>query len=357
MSERLVWADAARTGACGLVVLVHVNIHTRPGLETWWPLGFLGVPLFSLAVPTFMTLAGYFAEGSGAGELPGKGRSTGRALRLVLPFFVWNVLTLGALVAEGLRPDSPAVALDILTGTWQLYFVFALLQLLVLHRYLRGRAAKGWMLVLATAATASVYGSSDLLLWRFHGGDDGSFERVAEKLFLCWTVFFFAGVWLKRHPETFESPTRKSLAVSLVALAAFYALYLLELRLEEARFAYNPRKQILLGGLPFQVLGPVLLLALLRALDRSGRAQGLLSRLASSGADTYGIYLSHAAVLVGVFAAARTLGLTTSRGFEAPVLALVTWMLSQGLVRLTRRLAPGWLRLALIGEAGAPGQA
>ena len=347
MRERLVWADAARTIACGLVVLVHVNIYTRAGLEMWWPLGFFGVPLFSIAVPTFMLLAGYFAEGAGS---HGPGGSPRKVLRLVLPFIVWNLLTLAALAAEGLHMGAGSVVLHALTGTWQLYFIFALLQLAVLHRFLRGRTGDRRVLILAIAASTAIYGLSDLTLWKFQGADDGAFEMLVEKIFLCWTIFFFLGIWLRRHPEAFEVLTRR-LPIFLLVLAAFYAIYLLELRLEEQRFAYNPRKQILLGGLPFQVLGALLFLALLRSLDRSGRARSPLGWLAFAGTDTYGIYLCHAAVLVGVFAAARTLGLTTARWIETPLLAIATWLLSQGLVRPARRLARGWLKFAVLGES------
>lgn len=349
MAERLVWADAARTLACGLVVLVHVNIYTRAGLETWWPFGFEGMPLFCLAVPAFMVLAGYFAESGGESGI------TRRALRLVLPFFVWNVLTLGALAAEGLRPDAAEIVLQILTGTWQLYFIFALLQLLVLHRILRGRA-DGRVLAVAAAATAAIYAAGDILLWRFAGADNGAFETLSEKLFVSWVVFFFAGIWLRNHPEAFDEIGRRKL-LALLALAASYALFLFELHLEDRRFGYNPRKQVLLGGLPFHVLGAVFLLAALRSLDRSGRARTVLGRLASAGTDTYGIYLSHTAVLIAVFAAARELGWTTFRGIETPLLGVATWAISLGLVRSTRRLAPGWLKFAVLGERRSDGAA
>jgi surface polysaccharide O-acyltransferase-like enzyme len=348
VTERLVWADAARTLACGLVVLVHVNIYTRAGLETWWPFGFAGMPLFCIAVPAFMVLAGYFAKSAEDGARPSSSGSARRVLRLLVPFLVWNVLTLGALCAEGLRPDAPEVVLQILTGTWQLYFIFALLQLLVIHRLVRGRADPP-ALAVAAGATVAIYALGDLLLWKVQGADNGAFETLSEKLFLSWTVFFFAGIALRRHPEAFDVLVRRK-RLALLALAASYALFLWELLLEERRFGYDPRKQVLLGGLPFHLLGAVLLLALLRNLNLSARGGGALSRLAAAGTDTYGIYLSHTAVLVAVFAAARTLSLTTFRTFETPLLFLATWALSIGLVRLTRRLAPGWLRFALLGE-------
>jgi peptidoglycan/LPS O-acetylase OafA/YrhL len=93
-----------------------------------------------------------------------------------------------------------------------------------------------------------------------------------------------------------------------------------------------------------------LALAALRALDRPGRPRRVLAGLASAGTDTYGIYLGHAAVLVGVFAGTQALGLTTARWFETPLLAAATWILSLALVRLTRRLGPRWLTFAVLGE-------
>ncbi len=352
MRERLVWADAARALACGLVVLVHVNFYTRAGLETWWPFGFTGAPLFTLAVPTFMALAGFFAERTGAGDDVLRGASGRTAFRLVLPFLAWNLLTLAALAADGLRVDAGTAVFRALTGTWQMYFIFALLQLLVLHRLLGRRAATGLALAFATGTSAAVYGLSDLILWT-RGADDGSlFGMFAEHSLPCWAVFYFLGAWLARHPAAFEHLARRNGTVA-VLVAASYGACLAELRLEEHRFGYDPLIQLLFAGFPLQVLGSVLALALLRELDLSGRARGLLARLASAGPDTFGIYLSHVAVLVGVFAAARTVGLTTARWFETPLLAITTWVLSRGLVRLTRRLAPGWLAFVVFGEASA----
>jgi surface polysaccharide O-acyltransferase-like enzyme len=325
-----------------------VNIYTRAGLETWWPFGFAGMPLFCIAVPAFMVLAGYFAKRAGDDARPSSSGSARRFLRLLVPFLVWNVLTLGALCAEGLTPDAGEVVLQVLTGTWQLYFIFALLQLLVLQRLLRGRA-DGPMLALSVAVTAATYAAGDLLLWKVEGADNGRFETLSEKLFVSWMAFFFVGIWLRRRPRVFDALGRHA-PLALAALAASYALFLFELLLEERRFGYNPRKQVLLGGLPFHVLGAVLLLAVLRNLDRSKRAHGALRRLAAAGTDTYGIYLSHTAVLVAVFAAARMLGWTTFRGIETPLLAIATWALSAGVVRAARRFAPSWLKFALLGE-------
>lgn len=258
MRERLVWADAARTLACGLVVLVHVNIYTRAGLETWWPLGFAGVPLFSVAVPTFLVLSGYFADSAGASELAPSAGSVRKPLRLVLPFLVWNLLTIAALGADGLPWNATSIALHALTGTWQLYFIFALLQLMLLHRLLGRHAATRRTLVLAIVFSVAIYAISDLVLWRFRGADDGAFELLAEKLVLCWTIFFFSGMWLRHHPGLVEGLTGRWLPVFLLALAAAYALYLTELRLEEHRFRTTRGSRSSSAACPFSSSDPCL---------------------------------------------------------------------------------------------------
>ena len=101
MAERLVWVDAARTLACGLVVLVHANIYGRAGLETWWPLGVWTVPLYSVAVPSFLVLSGYLSRSADTTST----NSDGGTARLAVPFLVSNVATSLALVAVGSRTD------------------------------------------------------------------------------------------------------------------------------------------------------------------------------------------------------------------------------------------------------------
>jgi surface polysaccharide O-acyltransferase-like enzyme len=259
------------------------------------------------------------------------------------------VATSLALVAVGSRPDLQTTVFRLLTGTWQLYFIFALLQLRLFQRLTRDRSGETRMLVLSALVTTATWALGDLLLWRTQGADAGAFEVTVERLFPCWLVFFVLGTWLRRHPGAFDAVTKR-LPLLVVAILPAWALYVLELHLEEGRFGYNPRKQILLGGLLFQVLSALLALSLLRALDRSKRARSFLLGLAAAGRHTFGIYLCHTVVLIGVFALARAARVELPGSWEVPPLAAATWVLSLGLLGLVRALAPGWLLFAAFGE-------
>ena len=60
LTTDLTWAGAARTLACALVVLVHINIYIRADITNYWPGGIVLGPIFGLAVPTFFMLSGFF---------------------------------------------------------------------------------------------------------------------------------------------------------------------------------------------------------------------------------------------------------------------------------------------------------
>lgn len=45
----------ARTLACSLVVLVHINLYIRPGMESWWPGGFFLPPSLVSPYPYFLS--------------------------------------------------------------------------------------------------------------------------------------------------------------------------------------------------------------------------------------------------------------------------------------------------------------
>lgn len=315
------WVDAARTLGCALVVLVHVNEYTRPPLRSWWPGGIQGAPLFALAVPLFMILAGMYADRArGAGLGP-------RLVRLLIPFFAWNAIMVAIWVAVGGTVTPGRIAFGMLTGQWQLYFLFALAQLVAIHWLLRrgpepraGRAAY----VAAALATTLVYLGSDLLLWTVPGGSEADIERWIGRFGPTWALFFATGVLLSHRPELFEWIGRHVRPLTAVAVVS-YAAYVAAAYAADARFGFAPRKQFLAAGLPFQAIGPVLLLAWLRRIDAQGAAPRPIAWLARTGRQTFGIYLAHAAVLMGLVAALGTTGLLDGGWREASALFVATW--------------------------------
>jgi surface polysaccharide O-acyltransferase-like enzyme len=332
-AQRLAWIEAARTINCALVVLVHVNIFTRAGAETWWPGGFYSVPLYSLAVPSFMMIAGYVVDlqresNRSAATL------TSRLARLALPFLVWNVITL-VVMRDSL--SGPNVVASLLTGTWHLYFIFALLQLLVVYASL-GRLN----LVACVAVTVLAYALLDITMWT-SGANLPVGEEVARKLFPLWIGFFAVGIWSRSFG--IARIARRSWILILSGVVAGYVLYVFELTAADGMLGYVPLKQFLLGGLPFQILGGFAMLAVIASLETTRFA----SIVAKLGRDTYGIYLSHVAIMIMLYRLLESAGLIRVRASEVPVIALITFAIAWLFVRLVRRIP--FASRVLLGEA------
>jgi surface polysaccharide O-acyltransferase-like enzyme len=338
---------AARTVACALVVLVHVNYLVRAGMTTWWPGGVPSALLYAVAVPTFVLLSGLYAAPP---EDPARPRLRRRLVRLIPPFVVWNLVLLG-LGAEGtLSPTE--VGIRLLSGMWQLYYIGVLVQLLALAALLEprvtGRAAWG-LFAAAIGLTVVTYAVSDALLWVGHYVSR-DVEILVRRGCFAWSAPYALGVALRRHPPLLGWLRRRlGLLVALTALTG--ALYLFELQLEEQVLGFDARAQIVLGGLPFQLVAP---LALLIGLDRAAGTRWARS-LAHQGPDTFGVYLVHTPILIGVWALDRAWGLPQVSAWEVPVLGALVGAASVGLVRSLRLFPQPVPRLVLGEPARAEG--
>jgi fucose 4-O-acetylase-like acetyltransferase len=314
-----------------------VNIGFRPGLETWWPGGLFGVPFFSLVVPVFFALSGYVAAlqppGPEARPWPWLRR---RLSRLLPPFFVWNAILLATGVPERGLP-APEILFFFLLGAGPLYYVGALVQLLTLFALL-DTSAGGKRLLLAGsfALSAAFYVAADLATWSAVAGAE-IFETHLNRFFPAWGVFFAKGVLLGRSEGVFLTIEKRRVGLIVVAAVSF-AAFVGELQVAEARFGFHPIRQFFITGLPLQIAGTLLILAGLRRLDLSERARTLLARLAAAGPDTFGIYLSHVSAQAGLFALWVAAGHDTAEWWEVPLLAIASWAVCQGSVRIARRL-------------------
>src|SRR5438132_14331403 len=104
MKRHLAWIEALRTVAIALVVLVHVDIFTKPEVNEWWPGGYWSVVLFSLAVPTFFLVSGFvlsLAHPDPAEPLPLGAFVRRKLSTLLIPFFVWNAAMLAVMTLLG----------------------------------------------------------------------------------------------------------------------------------------------------------------------------------------------------------------------------------------------------------------
>jgi fucose 4-O-acetylase-like acetyltransferase len=343
MGRRLAWIEAARTLCSFLVVLAHVDIYTRAGVETWWPGGFYSVPVLSLAVPSFFIIAGYAVD-MGTGHAS-RSAILSRVRRLVIPFLAWNVITLLVLAEPG--QNIAYKVFQIATGTWHLYFIFALLQLLVLHALLFPAIESGQIrtiVITAVALTITSYVVSEALLW-LNGADNGTAEVLHRKLFTFWAGFFAVGVWWRRRGSRRLSPF--GWIATAFVIAAAYAIYIFDLKLEVSSFGFTPRKQLLVGGLAFQLLASATMLVLIEKLDGTK----FVTALAPWGRDSYGIYLVHISVMLLLFRFLLSNGWLKISWYQVPVLTVATYLISLAFVRAVRATHIAPLKLVLLGES------
>lgn len=314
---------------------MHVNIYTRAGMETWWPGGLYGAPPFALAVPTFLIIAGYAVDMGTAARGLGFRQHMLRLRRLAIPFVIWNAITL-AVVNEP-RQSNWDILVQLFTGTWHLYFIFVLLQLLFLYALIAPALDRGHVNTVTWAAiaiTVAAFAASEILLWsRLAVG--ASFEIFARQLFPFWIGFFAVGIWWRRRGSI---PLRISWKI-LVAVALAWALLSFDLAMENRTFGFTSRKQLLLGGLPFELLGALTLLVLLEGLDR--KRSRTIDVLASCAPFTFGIYLSHVAIMVLLFRGLLETGINTAHWSQVPLLAVAVFLISLVATRFIRSYVGG----------------
>lgn len=239
------------------------------------------------------------------------------------------------------------------TGYMHLYFVFVLLQFfllyLLLHPYLKGR---GLSLALILAALSSIvfYAVSEYLLWT-GGGSSHFFEWHWGKFSPAWALFFFWGVWLGDKPQLIEKISRHAGKLGLISLALFI-VYVWEVNLEYEIFMEESRKYFLLSGLAFQFVCANFTIGAMWRLDKSSVKMAVIDYAVSTGKDTFGIYLSHIAVLMGLVAGWEAPGLPGALWPKLLVMPALAWIICDGLVRLCRLRGLGIFNRFLFGGRG-----
>lgn len=326
-----------------------MNIGFRPGLATWWPGGLFGVPFFGLVVPLFFAFSGYVA----AVRPPAPGESPWpwlrrRLARLLPPFFLWNAILLAAGV-PGRELPAREVLFFLLFGAGPLYYVGALVQLLALYAFAGSRVRAGRLLAAGGALSAACFAAADFATWTA-GAGAGIFETHLNRFFPAWSVFFALGVLLGRSNESFAWVAKRRALLS-AATAVSYAAFVFELHAVESRFGFHPVRQFLLAGLPFELLGSLLVLDGVRRLELAGKARRALARLAAAGPDTFGIYLAHVPAQAALFALWVEAGHDTADWWEVPLLAAASWVVCRAAVRVARRVAPPAIGTILFGVA------
>ena len=350
----LIWVEAARTVAMVLVVLVHVNDMAVGPIQSksWWS---VGISVFvRWTVPLFFMVSG-FLLGRGYHSRDSQPSMSSFFVRkfntLIVPFLVWNLISMLVFrLAFGQPIWSHSTLWLMVTGYLQLYFVFVLLQFFVIYRvvepYLAGRGL-WWVLVSALVLSLAFYINSDLTVWT-QGDDKHFYEWHYGKAFVGWSLFFFWGVVLGRRPNILDMMTRWRWLIGSAALV-FFGVYYYETYLEMQRIGAAARQFFLISGLFFQFAGANFVLVLLYRLDYPGGRSWLLNWLGRFGADTFGVYLCHIVVLIGLIRLYSWLGLPGAAWVKAPVLLIATWFVCQGFLGLSRLPGLGFLHRLLFG--------
>lgn len=277
MKKRYPQMDALRALAALAVVMIHVSAGST---------GLVSVAcnqLARFAVPMFLLLSGF---GHGAQEAaPGRWwENCRRRLVRVLPaYFIWSVLYLAVDAVFG-KPHARPVR-DLLIGNayMHLYYVFVLLQFVLLSVWLTEAVRRKPGVTLAAAAAVSLLAQAMLCA---HAVGKIVLPAVAVPYvcwFLPWTVFYVAGIWMRQHevwqklPLVLTAPLwAVSAALVLLTAKAFPALRASSLRPDLVLYVFTTC--LLLWGLCSR----------LPALPRPIR---FISR------HSFGLYLAHPLVM------------------------------------------------------------
>jgi surface polysaccharide O-acyltransferase-like enzyme len=338
-----------------LVVLVHANFYRTNSVSAWWPGGYWAPALYGFAVPTFFMISGFLLALRDPLEAPFPTRTFVRKklVNLLIPFWAWTAIMMGV---SSLVESEPTALWRYFffgaTGFWQLYYVFSLLQLFALYILLRSRLqGRGlhFIVVLSVLVTALTFTWSSLSL-KGAGPEEDFIDDLLSRIGFTWSGFFFIGVWLGRKPEVLERLARHLLPLALVTLA-LYLLPFLEIRHWDQLYGRTPsRVQILIGGLPYQILMALTLLALSCRLDRTRAGKKILRPLTWLGADSLGIYVCHTAFLMAATYLVFQWDLDATGWGSVPAMAVITFFSSWGLVRLMRLRPMRWPAFFLFGR-------
>jgi surface polysaccharide O-acyltransferase-like enzyme len=343
-----------------MIVFAHVIdlAYTQKGGEP--NLGTSLTVVFYFTVPLFFMVSGLLLRRSY--ESKAKPVPYSELLRkkfdtLILPFLVWNAIYMILFrISAGMPILSWSTLWFMSTGYMHLYFVFVLLQFFLLypllHPYLKGRGLS-LALVLAALSSLAFYAGSEYLLWT-RGADSHFFEWCWGKCSAAWALFFFWGVWLGQKPQLIERLSRHAGKLGLVSLALLI-VYVWEMNLEYEIFVEESRKYFLLSGLVFQFACANFTMGAMHRLDKSSVKNAVIDYAVSTGKDTFGIYLSHIAVLTGLVIGWEALGLPGVLWPKLLVMPALAWIICDGLVRLCRLRGLGIFNRFLFGGRGTMG--
>lgn len=299
--QKLAYLEVARVTCVFFVVVAHATDISAMRSGSSGVTVFVST-LIRFVVPAFFMISGYLIgvkHRDPAYRLDVRRFWSSRALSLILPFVLWNVVYFWMFtLANGGSIRDPWALFGLLTGEMHLYFIFVLLQFFVLYTLLArwfGPRLLAWVLGLSAVSSVAFYGVSEYLLWT-SGADGRAFEWHWGKLCLAWALFFVWGIWLGYRPGAMEWMRRRRWWL-LAAAGVLFVPYHLEMRYQVAHFGAVSRDFFLLSGLPYQFVGACALLGVFAGWEEVWRRSVAGRTIVAWGALMFGVYVAHVAVV------------------------------------------------------------
>lgn len=272
--------DGLRAVAAAAVVMIHVTAGS-PG-----QIIIACNQLARFSVPLFLMLSGF---GHAAGRHPGEHwwPVCRRRLARVLPaYLIWSVLYLLVDTVFG-NPHAHPVR-DLLTGNayMHLYYVFVLLQFVLLSLLLQRAVERFPAASLCAAGAISLLLQAVICLQALGRLQLPAFPVPMTLWFAPWLVFYIIGAWLGNHPPQ-AAPGLARLGGYAALWAASAALVLLTAKRFPAVRSLSLRPDITL----YAVASWLLLWALCTLPRELPRPVRVVSRL------SFGLYLSHPLIM------------------------------------------------------------
>ena len=355
-SRHYLFIEIARVFVIPVVVLMHVHDLLVPAANGVSLHTFIS-PFIRFVIPAFLMISG-MVLGLRHRD-PHYHVTVGdfwyrRLYSLIIPFLTWNaVYIVISAVASGRPMLTMQNLVSITTGYMHLYFIFVLLQFLLIYSLMSNAITTRqllWCLCAAMLCSVAFYSISEMLL-RSHGADQHRFEWTYGKLCLGWAVFFFWGLWLGYSPATMDFLKRNHRWFFAAALCAFMP-YGAATRNQLLEFGSLSRDYFLLTGLPYQFLAGTWLLAWLYRLENHLQSSPLALRIAGMGKYVFHVYMAHLAILIGVISIWQSLSLNSSVYLQIPVISAITLLANSFLIQFCNLPPLALMRLLLFGGRG-----
>ncbi|MDO4487973.1 MAG: acyltransferase [Eubacteriales bacterium] len=172
--------------------------------------------VFAAAIPVFFFISGYFTpvKIESAGEYYKK-----RGLRIIIPFFVWSgIYSLVNLFIY--KQDVTLLSFILGTNGIQLYFLAAMIQLMLLTPMLTAAKNKKLMLIICVLITLI----NDILHLRYWIVNN-SIPNNEMILFTCFIAYYYLGIYFKANVDVSRLNCRRMRIISAVLVALVFAAF------------------------------------------------------------------------------------------------------------------------------------